>query len=109
MIGEPSGSFIKGTPCQKSSGGKSKFVNQPMGINLLYAVGKDVAAALGLINPNFTPVTVSAVRPRPLQQTVAQHRSKCKGHSAGKTFQRPKNISKKATRVRKQWRRFFQL
>ena len=50
VIGEPSGAFVKGTPIKKCSG-ISKFVDQPMGKNMLYLFGKDVAISLGLDNP----------------------------------------------------------
>lgn len=52
-IGEPTGSFFKGTPIYKNTGGESRFVNQPMGINYLYAIGKDVAKTLNLKNPEL--------------------------------------------------------
>ena len=45
VIGEPSGAFVKGTPIKKCSG-ISKFVDQPMGKNMLYLFGKDVAISI---------------------------------------------------------------
>lgn len=41
------GRFLKGTPIYSNSK-KSRFINQPMGINMAYKIGKDVAKKLGL-------------------------------------------------------------
>ena len=45
------GHFIKGTPVSKSKPKTCRLVNQPMGVNTLYGIGKDVAIKLGLENP----------------------------------------------------------
>lgn len=48
VLPELSGPLIKGTPTNKDN--ISRFVNQPMGINKLYSIGKDVALKLQLDN-----------------------------------------------------------
>ena len=49
-LGDVAGPLIKGTPVCKTTK-TSKFVKQPMGKNLLYGIGKDVATKLVLENP----------------------------------------------------------
>ena len=48
-LGKATGPFIKGTSTVKGTK-VSKFVDQPMGKNMLYCIGKDVAAKLELVN-----------------------------------------------------------
>ena len=99
-IGEPTGPFIKGTPSCKATK-SSKFINQVMGKNLVYCIGKDVTSTVGLENPES--YTRHSIR----QMGGATH-TKCSKHLVGKVCPQLKNMSMNWNQVQKPWRLFSQ-
>ena len=101
-LGDVSGPPIKGTPICKSTK-MSKIVNQHMGKNMLYSIGKNVATRLGIENPDSytghcfrrTSATMAADGERPL--------NKCKDYMAGKVLVQHRNISTKVNQGHDRW------
>ena len=61
------GHLIKGTPVSKSKPNTCRLANQPMGVNTLYSIGKDMAIKLGRENPE-TYIAIASVEWRQLWQ-----------------------------------------